>query len=193
MSLVGKNAPAFVSPAVLEGGARTDATFSLSRYSKEGKGVLFFFFPKAFTSVCHSELLAFQESLHEFERAGFGIVACSTDSDSVLEAWLKTSPPTGIKGVTYPLVSDWTKTISYNYEVLAGDWEAEDDGKLIFEGGPPISYRGTFLIDKKGVVRHQLVNDFLLGRRVEESLRMIHALKRLDEQGLECPANWRPE
>ena len=95
----------------------------------------------------------------------------------------------GIEGVTYPLVADTNKTISYNYDVLAGDFDWNDEGQMITEG-ELIAYRGLFLIDKEGVVRHQLVNDLPLGRNVNEAMRMVDALQHLEEHGEVCPANW---
>ena len=96
----------------------------------------------------------------------------------------------GIKGVTYPLVSDLSKTISENYDVLAGEFEYNEDGEMDFEGDP-VAYRGLFLIDKQGVVRHQVVNDLPLGRNIDEVVRMVDALQCYEEHGELCPANWK--
>ena len=95
----------------------------------------------------------------------------------------------GIEGVTYPLVADTNKTISSNYDVLVGDFGWDDNGDMIAEG-ELIAYRGLFLIDKEGKVRHQLVNDLPLGRNVDEAIRMVDALQHLEEHGEVCPANW---
>jgi peroxiredoxin (alkyl hydroperoxide reductase subunit C) len=95
----------------------------------------------------------------------------------------------GIKGVTYPIVADTNKTISMNYDVLAGDLDWNDEGEMIATG-ELVAYRGLFLIDKTGKVRHQLVNDLPLGRSVDEALRIVDALQHLEENGEVCPANW---
>jgi peroxiredoxin (alkyl hydroperoxide reductase subunit C) len=95
----------------------------------------------------------------------------------------------GIKGVTYPIVADTNKTISMNYDVLAGEMGWDDNGEMIAEG-ELIAYRGLFLIDREGMVRHQLVNDLPLGRNVEEAIRMVDSLQFLEENGEVCPANW---
>jgi peroxiredoxin (alkyl hydroperoxide reductase subunit C) len=95
----------------------------------------------------------------------------------------------GIKGITYPIVADTTKTISLSYGTLCGDYDADDHGNIIATG-PMIAFRGLYLIDKNGVVRHQLINDFPLGRNVDEALRMLDALQFFEQNGEVCPANW---
>ncbi|HLG04131.1 MAG TPA: redoxin domain-containing protein, partial [Bacteroidia bacterium] len=95
----------------------------------------------------------------------------------------------GIKGVTYPLVADTNKTIAFNYGVLNGTFDIDDNG-MMMASSEMIAYRGLFLIDKKGIVRHQLINDIPLGRNVEEALRMVDALQFFEENGEVCPANW---
>ena len=118
------------------------------------------------------------------------VVACSVDSEFSHWAWLNTEMKNGgIKSVKYPIVSDLTKTISYNYGVLAGDYDYDDDGNLVFLGNA-VAYRGLFLIDKKGVVRHSVINDLPLGRSVDEALRMVDALHHYEKYGEVCPANW---
>ena len=95
----------------------------------------------------------------------------------------------GIKGITYPLVADTDKTISANYGVLAGDYEIDEEENM-YATGPMIAYRGLFLIDKKGIVQHQIVNNFPLGRNIDEALRMVDALQHFEKNGEVCPANW---
>lgn len=97
----------------------------------------------------------------------------------------------GIKGITYPIVADTNKTISANYDVLAGTWDFNEEGEMVAYG-ELVAYRGLFLIDKEGIVRHQIVNDMPLGRSVEEALRMVDALQYFELHGEVCPANWRP-
>ena len=188
MALLGKKAPNFKSNAVINGEEIVN-DFSLSDY--EGKKyVLFFFYPKDFTFVCPTEILAFQEKLEEFKKRDVEVVGCSTDSEESHWAWLNTPKDHGgIEGVTYPLVADLDKTVSYNYGVLAGDYYQEEDGTLSFEGSP-VAYRGLFLLDKQGVVRHELVNDMPLGRNVDEALRMVDALQHFENKGEVCPADW---
>jgi len=186
--LVGKKAPEFKAKAVINGGEIVDG-FSLSQYVGK-KHVVFFFYPKDFTFVCPTELHAFQEALGEFEKRNVAVVTCSTDTEQSHWGWLQMPKKQGgIQGVTYPVVADTTKTISANYGVLAGDYDANENGELIATG-PMIAYRGLFLIDKKGVVQHQLVNNFPLGRNVDEALRMVDALQYFEENGEVCPANW---
>jgi peroxiredoxin (alkyl hydroperoxide reductase subunit C) len=186
--LVGKKAPAFSATAVVKGGDIVE-NFSLSQFVGK-KYVVFFFYPADFTFVCPTELIAFQEKLKDFESRGVAVVGCSVDSEFSHWKWLQTDPKEGgIKGVKYPLVSDLSKTISENYDVLAGSYDYSDDGEILFKGNPK-AYRGLFLIDKNGVVRHQVVNDMPLGRSVNETLRMVDALQFNEENGEVCPADW---
>ena len=188
MTLVGQKAPAFTAPAVVNGGT-VEAEFSLEQYVGE-KEVIFFFYPKDFTFVCPSELHAFQAKLAEFESRGVAVVACSTDTQESHWGWLQMDKAAGgIKGITYPIVADTTKTISMNYGVLFGEYDMNEEGEMTATG-PMIAYRGLFLIDKQGVVRHALVNDLPLGRNVDEALRMVDALEFVEENGEVCPANW---
>ena len=187
-TLIGKKAPHFTADAVVNGNDFVEG-FSLEQFVGK-KYVVFFFYPYDFTFVCPTELLAFQEKLAEFEKRNVAVVACSVDSKYSHWAWLNTELKNGgIKSVTYPLVADTTHTIAYNYGVLAGDYDYEDDGNLAFIGEAK-AYRGLFLIDKKGVVRHCVINDAPLGRSVDEALRMVDALHHFEEYGEVCPANW---
>lgn len=174
MTLVGKLAPMFKAKAVIEGKIVED--FSLNRYL--GQYVLFFFYPLDFTFVCPTELHAFEAELEEFQKRNSQVVACSVDSHFSHAAWLNTPKAKGgIEGITYPLVSDLNKTIARDYQVLK-----EDEG---------IAYRGLFLIDRQGVIRHQLINDLPLGRSVSEALRTLDALIFHEKHGEVCPANWQ--
>ncbi|MBK7132356.1 MAG: peroxiredoxin [Bacteroidales bacterium] len=186
--LVGKKAPAFSAPAVIKGGEIVEG-FSLEQYLGK-KYVVFFFYPADFTFVCPTELIAFQEKMKDFDDRNVAVVACSVDSQFSHWKWLQTDlNQGGIKGVKYPLVSDLSKTISENYDVLAGNYEYSDEGDVSFSG-TPMAYRGLFLIDKNGIVRHQAVNDMPLGRSVSETLRMVDALQFFEENGEVCPADW---
>ncbi|MGY6742020.1 MAG: redoxin domain-containing protein [Cecembia sp.] len=188
MSLVGKKAPLFSAGAVINGEEIVE-NFSLEQYIGK-KEVIFFFYPKDFTFVCPTEIIAFQEKLTEFEKRGVAVVGASTDTEETHLAWLMTSKDNGgIEGVTYPLVADVAKTIAHNFGVLAGEWNYNEEGQLTFEGAP-IAYRGTFLIDKEGVVRHETINDFPLGRNIDEMIRLVDALHHVEKFGEVCPANW---
>lgn len=187
-TLVGKKAPYFEAAAVVKGGV-VEKGFSLEQYEGK-KNVIFFFYPKDFTFVCPSELHAFQEKLAEFEARNTAVVACSTDTEESHWGWLQMDKAAGgIKGVKYPIVADTSKCISANYGVLFGDYDMDEEGNLMATG-PMIAYRGLFLIDKEGTVRHALVNDLPLGRNVDEALRMVDALNFFEENGEVCPANW---
>ncbi len=188
--LVGKKAPLFEADAVVNGGEFVEK-FSLEQYIGK-KHVVFFFYPLDFTFVCPTEIIAFQDKMDEFEKRNVAVVGCSVDSNFSHWAWLNTPKDKGgIQGVKYPLVADLSKTIAENYDVLAGDYDYDEDGNAIFNGAP-VAYRGLFLIDKQGVVRHQVVNDLPLGRSIDEALRMVDALQFFEENGEVCPANWHP-
>ncbi len=172
--LVGKPAPKFKSKAVVAGQIISD--FSLVDFL--GKNVVFFFYPLDFTFVCPTELHAFQEKIEEFTLRDTQVVGCSVDSPYCHFAWQNLPKAKGgIQGVTYPIVSDMNRTIASDYDVLI-----ENEG---------IAYRGLFIIDKKGIVRHQVVNDLPLGRSIDEVLRMLDALIYFEENGEVCPANWQ--
>lgn len=187
--LTGKKAPSFKAQAVVKGGEIVD-NFSLDQYIGK-KYVVFFFYPKDFTFVCPTELHAFQEKLAEFEKRNTVVVAASTDTEQSHWAWLQTPKKQGgIQGVTYPIVADTNKTIASKFDVLDGSFSINADGTLE-TSGELVAFRGLFLIDKKGVVRHQIVNDMPLGRNVDETLRMVDALQFHEENGEVCPADWQ--
>jgi peroxiredoxin (alkyl hydroperoxide reductase subunit C) len=173
-TLVGKQAPDFKTKAVT--GNRIIDDFSLSHF--RGKYVILFFYPLNFTFVCPTELHAFQERLKEFEQRNTQLIGCSVDSSYSHYAWLNT-PKTkgGIQGISFPLVSDLSKVIAQDYDVLVPN-----------EG---IAYRGLFLIDREGFVRHQVINDLPLGRSVDEVIRILDALIYFENFGEVCPANWQ--
>ncbi|MBS0621864.1 MAG: peroxiredoxin [Verrucomicrobia bacterium] len=172
--LVGKKAPEFTVKAVHRGTIIDQFSLELLK----GKYVILFFYPLDFTFVCPTELHAFQEKLAELHERECEVVGCSVDSHYSHHAWLKTPKKEGgIKGVEYPLLADLTKSIARDYDVLK-----EDEG---------IAYRGLFLIDKEGIVRHQVVNDLPIGRSVEEALRVLDALIFFEANGEVCPANWQ--
>jgi len=174
MCLVTQKAPEFKAEAVMP-----DNSFQkLSLSSYRGKYVIIFFYPLDFTFVCPSEILAFNRQLDNFKAKNCEVLGISVDSIYTHLAWKNTPVDQGgIGSVQFPLVSDMTKSISTDYGVL-------------FEDG--VSLRGLFLVDRDGVVRHQLINDLPLGRNVDEALRVVDALQFFEEHGDVCPANWRP-
>lgn len=187
--LVGKKAPVFQAKAVINGGEIVD-DFSLEQYLGK-KYVIFYFYPADFTFVCPTEIIAFEERMKEFDERNVAVVGCSVDSAFSHWKWLQTEQNDGgIKGVKYPLVADNALIISEHYDVLAGEYDIDDEGNSVYNGIPE-AYRGLFLIDKNGVVRHQLVNDMPLGRSIDETLRIIDALQFNEEHGEVCPANWK--
>ena len=171
--LVGKKAPNFTADAVVDGDFKK---VTLSDY--QGKYVVLFFYPLDFTFVCPTELHAFQAKLDSFRKMNTEVLGCSIDSKFSHLAWLNTAKTEGgIQGVKYPLVADINKTIARDFDVLI-----PEDG---------VALRGTFLIDKQGIVRHQNVNALNLGRSVDEMLRLVEALQYSEEHGEVCPANWK--
>lgn len=172
--LVGKLAPDFKAKAVVRGHEIVELTMK----EMKGQYVIFFFYPLDFTFVCPTELHAFQDRLEDFESRNAQVVACSVDSFHSHYAWLQIPKDKGgVKGITYPIVSDINKKIAKDYDVLN-----EQEG---------IAYRGLFLINREGIVHHQIVNDLPLGRSVDEALRMLDALIFFEKNGEVCPANWQ--
>jgi peroxiredoxin (alkyl hydroperoxide reductase subunit C) len=172
--LVGKKAPDFTANAVL--GDNEIKEITLSKVIK-GKYAVLFFYPLDFTFVCPSELLAFDHRLAEFKKRGVEVIGVSIDSQFTHLAWKNTAVENGgIGQVKYPLVADVKHEICRAYDVE-------------FEGAG-VAFRGSFLIDKTGVVRHQVVNDLPLGRNVDEMLRMVDALQFTEKHGEVCPAGW---
>ncbi len=173
--LVGKEAPDFTATAVMPDN-KMNEKFNLKEYTK-GKYSLVFFWPLDFTFVCPSEIIAFDNRVEEFKKRGAEVIGVSVDSHFTHHAWKQTPRDKGgIGDVQFPLVADLTKSIARSYDVLTGD---------------AVAFRGTFLIDKNGIVRHQVINDLPLGRNVDEAIRMLDALIFHDEQGEVCPANWK--
>jgi peroxiredoxin (alkyl hydroperoxide reductase subunit C) len=188
VSLLGSQAPIFKAAAVINGGTVV-VDFSLKQFLGKQE-VIFFFYPKDFTFICPTELLSFQQYLSQFIERNVALVGCSTDTEETHCAWLNT-PKTkgGIAGVTYPLVADTSKTIASNYGVLGGSWSYNDHNQLVCSG-LPIAYRGTFLIDKEGIVRYVSINDLPLGRNIKEILRVVDMWQHVIQYGEVCPANW---
>ena len=170
-----KPAPDFTAEAVT-GLEFTDVKLS----ALKGKYVVLFFYPLDFTFVCPTEIIAFDEKLEEFKKRGAEVIGVSVDSKFSHLAWNKQGRKEGgLGGVRYPLVADITKSIARDYGVLF------EDG-----GDAGVAMRGTFVIDKKGNVRHATPNDLPLGRDIDEYLRLIDAIEFNEKHGEVCPANW---
>jgi len=172
--LIGKQAPEFKATAVMPDNTLNES-FSLSML--KGKYVVLFFYPLDFTFVCPTEIIEFNRKLDQFKELNAEVVGVSIDSQFSHLAW-KNTPVNkgGIGNIQYPLVSDLTKQISKDFGVY-------------FEAAG-VAFRGTFLIDKQGVVRHAVVNDLPLGRNIDDALRMVKALQHFEKHGEVCPANW---
>ncbi len=189
MLLTGKKAPFFIGTAVINGEEIVE-NFGISQYIGK-KNVVLFFYPKDFTFVCSTEIHAFQEKLADFEKRDTVVIGCSTDTEETHLAWLNTPKDNGgIEGVTFPIIADTAKTISMNFGVLGGEYILNSDTRKWTFIGKPIAYRGTFIIDKKGIVRHESVNDFPLGRNIDEYIRILDAQLHVEKYGEVCPANW---
>ncbi len=171
--LVTKQAPDFQAQAVMPDGSFQNVKLSDYR----GKYVLMFFYPLDFTFVCPTEIIAFSDRVKDFANLGVQVLGVSVDSHFTHLAWRNTKRADGgIGNIEYPLIADLNKAIAQAYDVL-------------LPGG--IALRGLFLIDKDGVVRHEVVNDLPLGRSVDEALRMVKALQYFEKNGEVCPANWQ--
>ncbi len=170
--LVQKTAPDFTAQAVMPDGSFQEVNLA----SYRGKYVVLFFYPLDFTFVCPTEIIAFSDRHDEFTQLNCQVLGVSIDSHFTHLAWRNTPRSEGgIGEIQYPLIADLDKKISEAYDVLLPDG---------------IALRGLFLIDKEGVVRHQVVNDLGLGRSVDETLRMVKALQYTETHGEVCPADW---
>ncbi|GLC43712.1 hypothetical protein PLESTB_000410900 [Pleodorina starrii] len=171
---VGQPAPSFTAPAVVDGEI---TKISLADY--RGKYVCLFFYPKDFTFVCPTEIIAFSDRAKEFEALNCQLIAASTDTEECHLAWIRTPRNRGGLGfMQIPILADTTKTISSRY------------GVLIEKLG--IALRGLFIINPQGVVQHVTINDLPIGRSVDEALRTLQAIQFHEEHGEVCPANWKP-
>ncbi len=171
--LVTKEAPGFTAQAVMPDNSFAEVTLS----SYRGKYVVLFFYPLDFTFVCPSEILAFNRAAKKFAKKNTVVLGVSVDSHFTHLAWRQTPVNKGGLGeIEFPLVSDLDKKIARAYDVLLND---------------SVALRGLFLIDRKGIVRHQVVNDLPIGRNVDEALRTLDALQFTEEHGEVCPANWK--
>lgn len=172
--LVGKQAPDFTAAAVLGNGNIVE-NYNLAEATK-GKYTVLFFYPLDFTFVCPSELIAFDHRNEEFKKRNVEVIGVSIDSQFTHSAWRNTPiEKGGIGQVSYTLVADIKHEIAKAYDVETADG---------------VAFRGTFLIDRSGVVRHQVVNDLPLGRNIDEAIRLVDALQFTEEHGEVCPAGW---
>ena len=175
MVLVTRQAPDFTSSAVLGNGEIVN-NFNFKKHVN-GKAAVLFFYPLDFTFVCPSELIAFDHRYEEFKKRGVEVVGVSIDSEFTHNAWRNTPTENGgIGAVKYALAADVKHEIAKAYGI-----EHPEEG---------VELRASFLIDKNGVVRHQIVNDLPLGRNIDEMLRMVDALQFHEEHGEVCPAQW---
>jgi len=170
----GMDAPTFKSKAVVN-----NELSELDLEDYKGKYVVLLFYPEDFSWVCPTEILAYSERADELREAGAEVIGVSCDSANTHLAYVKTDQASGgIGPINYPLVADKNLQISRSYGVLL-----ESEG---------VCFRGLFIIDGAGKIRQMTVNDFPVGRAVDETLRLIQAFKFTDEHGEVCPANWRP-
>jgi peroxiredoxin (alkyl hydroperoxide reductase subunit C) len=172
-AFVTQPAPDFKATALVNG--QFVETFTLSQFA--GKKVVLFFYPLDFTFVCPTEILAFSDAIEEFKARNTQVIGVSVDSHFSHFAWANLDRKEGgIKGVSFPLVSDLNKTIAADYGVLLA-------------GG--VALRGLFIVNEKGILKHITVNDNSLGRNVEEVLRVLDAVDFSEKHGEVCPANWK--
>jgi alkyl hydroperoxide reductase subunit AhpC len=180
MSIVGKLFPGSQTKVV----NHSSESINVFEETNGGKKVLLFWYPKDFTFVCPTELHAFQAALPEFEARNTKVIGASCDSVEVHQAWLRTPKDKGgIEGVTYPILSDATRELAKELDILDyNEWEGTGDN---------VTYRATYLIDEDGTVFHESVNHMSLGRDVNEYLRLIDAYTHVQTVGEVCPANWK--
>ncbi len=173
--MIGQQFPNITTPAVDAQGNITD-NFNVHDYA-DGQHTIVFWYPLDFTFVCPTELVAFDQAMGAFRNRNCKVVAASVDSAHCHAAWRRTPlNDGGIGEVSYPMIADVKRELSTALGIVS-------------EGG--VTFRATYLLDAKGIVRHMLVNDLPLGRNVEETLRMVDALQFFEQHGEVCPANWK--
>ncbi len=176
MSLVSRSAPDFTAAAVL-GNGEIVGKLRFSEATK-GKHALVVFYPLDFTFVCPSELIALDKRIEEFKKRKVEVFTVSVDSQFTHNAWRNTPiDKGGIGPVRYTMVADIDHSICQSFGV-----EHPEAG---------VAFRGTFLIDKAGIVRAEIVNDLPIGRNIDEFIRLVDALQFFEEHGEVCPANWQ--
>jgi len=192
MAFVGKKFPNIAVDAINTTGL-TQKINILEEAQKQGKKVLLFWYPKDFTFVCPTELLAFQKAIGEFEKRNTLVIGASCDTPEVHFAWLNTPVNNGgIEGVTYPIVADSNRNLSSQLDILdiTNERFDEETGNVLVDGDN-VTYRATYLIDEEGTVFHESINHMPLGRNVAEFLRLVDAYAHVQENGEVCPANWQ--
>eukprot|EP00689_Sawyeria_marylandensis_P003083 EC825096.1.p1 GENE.EC825096.1~~EC825096.1.p1 ORF type:complete len:219 (+),score=101.81 EC825096.1:38-694(+) len=173
--LVTSKAPEFTKTAVIN---KEFKTITLNDLTENGKKYcVLFFYPLDFTFVCPTEIIAFSERIEEFKQRNCNVAAVSCDSEFSHLAWINTPRAKGgIGDVKIPVIADFDKSLSKDYDVLIGD---------------KLALRGLFIISEKGIVRQATINDLPIGRDVDEVLRLVDACQFSDEHGEVCPAGWK--
>ncbi|MDL1913390.1 MAG: peroxiredoxin [Bergeyella sp.] len=189
MSVVGKVFPNFTIDAISEMGENLKINV-LDEAVKNQQKVVLFWYPKDFTFVCPTELHAFQDALKDFETRNTKVIGASCDTNEVHFAWLNTPKNEGgIEGVTYPILADTHRQLANALGIVDQNFEYDEEGNEVYLGSN-VTYRATYIIDERGKVIHESVNDMPLGRNVKEILRLIDAYTHVQKHGEVCPANW---
>lgn len=180
--LVGKKAPDFTTQAVLGDGSIV-GDYSFAKATK-GKYAVVFFYPLDFTFVCPSEIIAMDHRNAQLKELGVEVVGVSIDSHFTHNAWRNTPVDQGgIGKLSYTLAADMDHSIAKAYGI-------ESDGGDSYYP-PGVAMRATFVIDQKGIVRSQIVNDEPIGRNMDEVVRVVEALQFFEKNGQVCPAGWK--
>lgn len=184
-TLVGRKFPDVSVKAIDEMGDAFELNV-LQQAVENKKKVLLFWYPKDFTFVCPTELHAFQAAASELEQRNTLLIGASCDTAEVHFAWLNTAKDNGgIEGIKYPLIADSKRSLAYELGILDYDMYDEEDSS-----GDNVTYRATYLLDETGMVFHESVNHFPVGRNVNEYIRLIDAFTHVQKHGEVCPANW---
>jgi peroxiredoxin (alkyl hydroperoxide reductase subunit C) len=174
--LVGRKAPDFCAAAVLANG-EVEPKFHFWNEIKNKYAVLVFY-PLDFTFVCPTEIIALDHRIAEFEKRNTKVITVSIDSQFTHAAWRNTPVKQGgIGAVHFPMVADVNHSICQAYGIEHPE--------------AAVAFRATFVIDRQGIVRSEIVNDLPIGRNIDESIRLIDAIQFFEEHGEVCPANWK--
>ena len=145
-----------------------------------GSWVILFSHPADFTPVCTSEFVALSRANDRFAALGCKLIAVAVDSLNSHLGWIRAIHDHFGVAVGFPIVEDPSMVIGRAFGMLAED--APDAATL----------RATFFIDPEGIVRAKLCYPATIGRSVEELLRVVAALQRVDRDNVVTPEGWHP-
>lgn len=180
MKTVGDKLRPFTITGVKPGALTPENAFEdITEKSFEGKWKVVVFYPKDFTFVCPTEILAYDKLNKDFADRDAVLLIGSTDNEFCKLAWKNAHE--GLKATSSWMFAD-TKRTEYVYS----DIDAFDNGTKIqglvdqlgvFFNPAGAALRATFIVDPQNVIQHVTVNSLAVGRNADETLRVLDALQ----------------